>query len=1041
MNQVVFVSVVLVCLCWTSVAQYGYPWTPAPSGTTLFSTCGLSFRVYKADGLVTSLSVSRSTIGRDVVAAYLLDTTCGFSGADEGIYSSSTLITDGAYKTNYLATTNPVDRVYSTCSYLSWWVDPRNSSDGQNTTYSTGIRYFILPPTGTNPPPCINSLNMTCGGLPGIQEGFSFSIDFRPTTYIFCSASRYRISCFTPLCPVPPVDCVVAPDYSPWSACTIDQNACTKVRVKDVLVESAGSGVECPSLVERTQTTACTIEECQRIRCEYSTVTVEGNCSTACGPGTVNTTVFNVSLTPLSLCTQNFTAVVSVAYAPCRSNLPCSLSEPTKPVNITCYTQGYQGYRSGGIEKIVIDLGRSLTFNGTIISLIASFSISQKSSGTPVSLDSQNVRVNGSRVELGLLIDPQDAEARTGYEFDVLYTPPGNVNTSLYASNVRIVPFQCVAQDRVGPVIMFASVVPSTPNLYLMVKWSEAVVPCAPYESISSAWFTWEGISQLGEGDGVSNLAGTSSLQTYVYVGTFAISDASVAYGTPEVICDLAGNPNVDYLAPVPIEDYTTLTSVLPDDTEGTIKAYVSNETGEIGSVGLVSRFPIDIAAIEDRVGEFTLAAYYNDGGTGEDVQILSSGTGVRVQDNSPDTTTTTQFLVDFEPLFSPGGNFTLVNFTLNYPTNFGGFNLPDTFPLISFALEYSQTNLPSPKLLGASAEPGSRFLRIRFSSLKPSQVAFKLADISYEGTNQIAFFYEQREKTIVLAMAFPFDYSMFGFDRVLFLDTDATQQVYWSGVFVDNALGPRPSVISAELLRTTSSPIWNRLRITFSSSIGSFGVASILADSLRFNWTNPIVTKIEVTDYSISGSSITYSVNPVCADINCFAIDGQLFVTVRGMVSTEGVLMEEYEGVRVTDLTPLKLASAVKLDSKTYLISLNKQVASSSSSLTASLFPAPSACSLEPDNTMICVFETDVCTGGGTPVLQPLGSTVSDKVFNQATLDQPLAIDCLKEADTCALMDLPVAWMIVLVYLQAAGGLTVLFGAWKWYALSAAKS
>ena len=89
----------------------------------------------------------------------------------------------------------------------------------------------------------------------------------------------------------------------------------------------------------------------------------------------------------------------------------------------------------------------------------------------------------------------------------------------------------------------------------------------------------------------------------------------------------------------------------------------------------------------------------------------------------------------------------------------------------------------------------------------------------------------------------------------------------------------------------------------------------------------------------------------------------------------------------------------------------------------------------------MVCVFETDVCEGGGTPVLQPLGSTVSDQAFNQAVLTRPLAIECLQEAAECVLFDLPDGCIAAVIYLQVAGGLTLIIGLWKWYTLRTVKT
>jgi hypothetical protein len=226
----------------------------------------------------------------------------------------------------------------------------------------------------TTPPQCVDQYGATCGGLPGVLtvrrstfEAAGFTA-YRWTevyylTQYLCSYVRYTVKCVTPACAPLIVDCQTSEQFGPWGSCASTPVGCMKARSKTIVQNATGGGLPCSEnqLYERTE---CTTVECQRAICNYTLVEQVGNCSAACGVGTYNISVYNISTTSDPICLIGLQSLVSVTNYSCDTNLPCSTQTPTEAI-LTCQSHGNTGYRGVKAASVIVDFHATLSGNHT----------------------------------------------------------------------------------------------------------------------------------------------------------------------------------------------------------------------------------------------------------------------------------------------------------------------------------------------------------------------------------------------------------------------------------------------------------------------------------------------------------------------------------------------------------------------------------------------------------------------------------------------------------------------------------------------------
>lgn len=971
---------------------------------------------------------------------------CSIAGIDLRLvtpYSAQSNLQD-----NYFSSVSDGVSAHSRCTTTAGWGYYDIKSDNR-TTYqewsSSGCFnqqwQLVLPYWSFSSSVCTNRLNLTCGGMAGTRTitSYLYVRNICPGyTIDKCQVDIRAADCWTPPCPIPVADCSVATEYGPWSACEAYQDSCQKRRVKEILTNATGGGVECPSLESRTQITECTAIECQRIRCNYTTVTVVGNCSAPCGPALVNTTVFNVSLTPLSICSQGMEPVASVAYNNCTTNLPCKSNDPVTPINISCYTSGVQGAASQAISKVVIDLGlHDLSFNGTNTSLASSFRVTHSLSGRPFFIDPNRMNVSGNGgtvIELGLLIAEHDMEPSTGYILDILYTPVADgTNGTLYAGGIKLTSFRCTTEDRVPPAIMYASATYQDEGVNSaetngMITFTEDVWPCVdPTESFYGSDFSWSTLT--GSAGDLIPINEWEYPFTFAFAGTPRVyPNTTVTFLSAGIACDRAGNPNLGSLTPVAVEVHENITTLLPETGGDTIKLYQNNETKLINTVAVFSRVPLDVDFLQTNLGQIQVTAIYRNETSGGIVTVTGNGTSIKFENYDNTAGTATQFVLEFDTSsitwnVSASNNLTLYNFTVTYPpTVQDAIVLPPVLVIVTpnISISYPSTNVPSPRVLSAQAFVGGTTLIITFDRPKSGGRAFQQQDFIYSGLNRVLYLGSQLDRVVELEMGASFTYSMFGSDRITFTDSTPTNQATASTVQVSNALGPRPLITSAALERSANAEMWDTLRVVMNEDIGSFSIAP-LSGGIFFTWTSPLIQSIEVTDYTVSGATIYYKLTPACADSVCFDIDTPIFVTIRGINNALGVLMEDFESVRVVDLNPPKPVSAIKLEGSVYFLTFNKQISASSNQLVDSIIPKPESCQYLPDTTTTCYYAEDLC-GGDLSSVSFESATVRDTEQNSNDMVSTVSIQCTQSQSSCNFWQLPAYIGYPVLVLSAVG-------------------
>lgn len=889
-----------------------------------------------------------------------------------------------------------------------------------------------------NNPVCRDALNLTCGGRPGNRVGFLYGAmktNMATIEPYWVAEVVYISNCVTPLCAPSNADCIVESDFSPWSACFPFNGLYIKQRSKAILSNGTGFGNVCPPLDQLTQTVNCSLEEQIRVRCEFETVVSVGSCANVCGASVRNITSYNISNTPLDICNtsavQNSSRVITYTTDGCPVNLPCSETNPTVPTEVRCTTNGNAGYRGTSIAYIEIAFNVTLDRPRSNESLASRFIIKNLISERQIYLNTSRIVIVGSRVQFWLLASSTDMAANTGDKFTILYTPVNSTSNDS-TNNLKTVSgnafpmFQCVTEDRSPPVIADIIYWANTDEgyTYLLARFSEPVRSMEGDSMISFTGFRYSGFAAnpFEEGSFTPYNSGV-----FFYVAPFVLPSSSTPkiWAVAGAFMDESSNAN-EYVFNITLNPYLEVTSVIPPLAPDSFKVYRDPDSGSVFQVFFTSLLPLRAQNLlsDDSASSFLLQIQINATGSiytvrssrikYEDALTTNVETGQPIIDS---TTVLTRLIVEFDldSVLLAFNNVTGEqiaayygdSFTLVYNGTALPVNIPNLLPESSVFLNPNQSHPATPFLVACAASPGSRFLYLTYSmSFTEEEALVQLGNTVYEGDNGISRFVAVSSNNITAELLFPFSYSMFDTDSLVYYDaTTSISNPLRFRVRISNALGPRPLVLSAVLSRQGTLAMPNRLAITYSAPISSFGVPNIVQDSIKLTWTNPLISGISVGSYSINRATITYTLTVSCYISPCTNANLGLRVSARGMFDSNGNLATTFENMTVADVTPPQISASTEILPGLVTITLNKDVSPTAAQLQASIEPTPDAVFVTPANSAICAFSELMC--GGTPVtIQGLGSTFTDLNQNPTTVTEFTAACASDSGGSCSITD-----------------------------------
>jgi hypothetical protein len=862
-------------------------------------------------------------------------------------------------------------------------------------------------------PPCVDSLGLRCGGRVGNRVGVRRELMVEPsdlyppsTGAFYISQAQYFTMCTTPLCGPSDIDCVVAPDYGPWTSCFAYNGYYIKKRSKPILAAASGFGIPCPSEEERTQSINCTEAEQVRLLCQFEQITSIGECFNACGVSQRNVTVTNVTTTPLPACEQAVIGkrTVSVVTDGCPVNLPCSRSDPTAPTYVNCSTRGNAGYRGSNAAYVQIDFDVDLLFTGNVSALASRFTVKNTVSGRLMSLAANQLSVHESSIRLWFIDSPTDMDMSTGAQFSVYYSHPNatlndTANDLRTANDETFQSFICTTVDRSPPVLVYAVHYLNGENVQLLLTFSEVVQDISGNPNISPSGASETGFESnpFGEGDFMATSPGIFfSFQSFV---PLVSSSPTLALGV-DTFMDVAENPNT-LANNVTIVDIDDMTSVIPADASDSIKFYLTENSQLLKGLYIPSVLPLLYDTLSDADNSYAVFltvryAIAPGNQTIQSTQILFEQddlnadywiNSVYVAFNGPASLLLNTSSV-FETQSMLGSDFQLSSVKQRFLVQSTSNPTVQTFAFgTGYAIEYNGTGQVIPTLIGdktvqvflpnnteyrstnrlvsAFVRPTSTDLRLIFSADVGEEEGPTLASyVQYQGINSIVEYASTVGTVVTVTLRFPFTYSMFDTDYLLFFQPNGSSSVNPAQVrtVISNSLGPRPMVFSALLSRVGTLFLPNRLVVTYTGRIGTFGVSNILQDSIKFNWTNPLISAITATDYSISGAVITYTISVTCRSNPCINMDLGLRVSARGMIDDNGNLASLYENVPVIDVTSPQISSSTELIRGVVTVTLSKDFVATAQQLKSAIRPTPTTVSVVPDNTAFCVFEQDFC-------------------------------------------------------------------------------
>lgn len=923
----------------------------------------------------------------------------------------------------------------------------RASSTGWGVTSSSyfGYNYSAAPA-----PPCVDFLGNTCGGLPGVRTDLNLDYTYNPLNATAtrgqvvrrCSAVVVRVACVTPLCGTGVRDCQLSTTYGPWSKCAIQPSgSCVKTRELLVLEEAANGGLSCDQLPGRIQTTSCSLTECQREACSFQLFQQRGNCTAPCGPATVTESVYNLTVTPSIICQSVQTgSPVTSTNQTCTENLPCVATGSSTPISIRCSIEGNAGFRGSGAARIVIDYGSRPTNNYTNSSLIAAFLVSVSSSGRSVAIKPNGISFSGNTTVIELAVNNTDAGLNTGANYSVVFDPTRAPNSSsILISSFRLRSFACATTiDRVPPVISLVSAAYSYPLGGLVVTFSEPVTNCSSGGySLHSRFMAFTGIT-LSSNASFVDLSSDRTRLVYhlpVTVNSSVPSSAAIIDFPAGLFCDLSGNPNAAFSGTLGIDDYSTMTSLLPPGTANTLKVYSLNNSA-VPFNGMSSGQVPATALIVSRFG-INLTLSYN--------SSISLSLRLEYSLNRSSTINTIYFPIykvtselggafsnQFLAFFNPAGLFLAENLTnatlallrvvslsIEFPVMTSSrFQVPSTFPSLTLDGRTDRvTVIPAPYIVSAISSTGSSILDVTMSGVQPFNDLFSVRDFDYYGRNWILGMDLSFTEKLEFQMARAFEWGWFGTEALYYTWTGEGFTPLQSMVLVQNALTTPFQVIGTQMLAIGNSRSITRIQVFFSGEIGGFDVSNPL-ETIALNWTIPGVKNITIVDYEQDVMIMTYFLKVTCLTQCAFTGGVPVRITVQSIHGLYGVPLVPYNEELIVDAAKPAVESVVLVEKNAAVVVFTETLLNvSESSIKAALSPRADRVLYVPNNTFICYYDDLDCSTADFTVQK---DTLIDLSGNLQQLGLSSKATCVA-SKTCSIADIP--WLlaaIIVVYVGA---------------------
>lgn len=952
-------------------------------------TTGLCDTIYSNNSFVDPIPGYKCTCGTNTV-------TCGFNDM-----SDSLAYTDGL----------------TLCSDLNATV---------------GVDYSATAPT------CIDDLGQTCGGRVGVRTDYRKSY-FEPEVGVFlnggivstqgqqCRITTVRALCTTPLCPVHVQDCVEQINYSPWSACSAYQDSCIKTRVKAIAINATAGGVPCRSLETRTQTSPCTLEECQLLRCNYTLQTVTGNCSTRCGDGLRNQTVYNVSTTPLAICSEDLEPIVSFAEVKCTDNLPCASAD--EPINITCETRGHQGFRNSAVKYVVVKFGVAVTSNHSNVSLSAAFRIFNSASRRKYFFHQNGVIFNDTEILFPLRITSADMAMNTGDTFTLEYVLSSGLNYSVLANEQTVNAFSCNTTDGVPPVPIMAWINEGSEGRNLAFLFSEPVYPTSSF--VPSNIFTYNNVTTISSNGNLFTLSNphlyyrSVSSSSRFYPNSTVQIRAQTAKDGAENLIEITGDK-----IPIQIFDFSTA-GFLPDGTGDTLKLLSNNSAGELDTAFVAFPFPFSKAVLE--AGETGIRLNVTAVVNGTTLFGVANSVHVYFEDEGipgDEMTHAMSFLVKFDNpvnrvirLLNGSSDGITFSYKLDVPSELLEFVRPTGFDAHTTPANRTVVLVEGFRVLQVVADVGTPYICVNFSSVKPDDRPFVVADFLYQGPNAVEAIENQTDAQVCLLLHEAVTFDAIDFDKLVVVDSNAlsiaTPRTEYS---IGSLIGVRPRVIGVEISSTNAYKHWDRIKIRLDAPIGEMD--EDLTNVLVLTWENTLIESIVPTAVTVSGNSATFVIKVTCFDI-CSDTSGKVWATVRGIYSTIGALVYPSVLFPVVDLTGPQLVSALKMSDSGYWLTFSETV--NTGDVWSFLSPTPTKCSKMTGREAVCVFAAAI---DPSEVFVMQDTRLKDPTGNYGPAIIRSSIDVLHDTEGCAsAFELPMAWRAAVLFFSFASAPTLAAG------------
>lgn len=902
-------------------------------------------------------------------------------------------------------------------------------------------------------PACKDAFGNTCGGLPGVRTDtrviYNNPYDLRLDTYgqvvqgVDCRIITVRALCTTPLCPNQPIDCEEEQEYGAWSACTPFQDTCLKTRVKGIRVNASDGGIACRSLAARTETTTCTLTECQKVRCNYTSVTVTGNCTDACGLTTRNVTVYNVSTTPLSICAQGTQSVVSVTEIPCL-NVPCT--ESGEAINITCETNGYQGYLGSAVKYVILSLGGlEISSNHTNTSFANHLTVSVKVSGREMPYDVNGVIYTGTEIWLPLKTSAADFAKNTGLTFKVQYIAPDKTNHTLMAGGQVVPSFICNTQDKVAPVLIRAFRAPSEGLTFAMefsepVKWADP--GSAPGYLSTFRFNNFQNVDPTPTSPTVT-LEANSFATIYLLpedpfqLGVYA--NASIQMITDQIV-DLSGNPVVINGSLIPVEtdidgggEGGGVNQALPSGAYDTIKIYSNNSRGVPDSAYIMTTFPLERPNVDLNLAEAFLIVNVTINGT----TTSTSSPGIAAYYENPwydpyEGDTPSTFVMGFILQFASDNpflnqvfneSFNLSAATVTYSLYLGA-DVAHPASISGFTSEASDlpvdniTNVEPPGVHTVTAYAGSTYICLNFTTARTSGAAeLTASDFFYRGPNRVISIHNQSATAACLTMESAVDYSAFEADRIIFLDTGAPgiRPPLFEHPIVSLS-GVRPRIVSGKIYNSAGGKTWDKLTVVFDAPITDPEVDDA-SELVTFTWDNPAIQSVVATAYSVSDRTVNFTLKTTCVDVCADTGSGVRF-ELSGLTSATGASVLQASKFQAADISRPRLESAIKFSTYSYVFNPSEDLDTTKHLWTRGLQPPPEDCNFLGRDEWVCLMEEGF---DNTEVITVDGVFAVDRNDNYELIELETTAKVLHESSGCSsFFDLPLYYVVPASVLMA---------------------